>query len=179
VTGRNASPWIPGRTSLRYVCPRMTKGWVADADVDRFARPKHGHRRLSGLSVFSSANLIHALLHLPYPASVPFAGTLDRDGGLAGRDRRLRCAADAAVWPGRFRHQASLGALGPLRVEIEHTQAPGRALDPIGATTLRQVQGEARGAASRREQKSPAGRVCRATYLYFGRHGLAPRFPVL
>ena len=49
------------------------------------------------------------------------------------------------------------GHYGPLRVEIEHTQAPGRALNLIEVTTFRQVQGEARGVASRREQKSPAG----------------------
>ena len=57
------------------------------------------------------------------------------------------------------------------------TQTPGRALDLIGVTTLRQVQGEARGAAEQAGTEIAGGaRVSRHVFI-FGRHGLAPRFP--
>ena len=62
-------------------------------------------------------------------------------------------------------------------VPDEGTQTPGRALNLFGVTTIRQVQGEARGAAEQAGTEIAGGaRVSRHVFI-FGRHGRAPRFP--
>jgi hypothetical protein len=62
-------------------------------------------------------------------------------------------------------------------VPVEGTQTPGRTLNLFGVTTLRQIQGEARGAAEQAGTEIAGGaRVSRHVFI-FGRHGRAPRFP--
>jgi hypothetical protein len=61
---------------------------------------------------------------------------------------------------------------------VEGTQTPGRTLDLIGVTTLRQVQGEARGAAEQAGTEIAGGARGSRHLFQFGRHGIAPRFPV-
>jgi hypothetical protein len=66
----------------------------------------------------------------PYSRSVPPVGNTDHDGDCVGRDRRLRLAANVAARPGRFRHQASLGALlTPACGDRAHT-GPGTSPEP-------------------------------------------------
>ena len=94
-------------------------------------------------------------------------GNAGRDGGSAGRNRRLRHAANVAAWPGRFRPRVPPRALRPACAGRAHRPWPASARMPepeLRRSGTGGIRNRRRGAGSRH-------------VLKLGRLGPAPRFP--